>query len=47
MAGGLEGDTFIGPKAEEYRGLLRKKPYVMKTTQCGLCFIYTKFFLLI
>jgi hypothetical protein len=22
MAGGLEGDTFIGPKAEEYRGLL-------------------------
>ncbi len=22
MAGGLEGDIFIGPKAEEYRGLL-------------------------
>jgi centractin len=22
MAGGLEGNTFIGPKAEEYRGLL-------------------------
>lgn len=22
MAGGLEGDVFIGPKAEEYRGLL-------------------------
>ena len=23
MAGGLEGDTFIGPRAEEHRGLLR------------------------
>ena len=23
MAGGLEGDMFIGPKAEEYRGLLK------------------------
>ena len=22
MAGGLEGDLFIGPKAEEHRGLL-------------------------
>lgn len=22
MAGGLEGDMFIGPKAEEHRGLL-------------------------
>jgi len=25
MAGALEGDTFIGPKAEEYRGLLNIK----------------------
>ena len=22
MAGGLEGDVFLGPKAEEHRGLL-------------------------
>ena len=25
MAGGLEGDVFIGPKAEEHRGLLNIK----------------------
>ena len=25
MAGALEGDIFIGPKAEEYRGLLHLK----------------------
>ena len=23
MAGGLEGDSFVGKKADEYRGLLR------------------------
>jgi centractin len=25
MAGGLEGDTFIGRKAQEFRGLLKIK----------------------
>jgi centractin len=25
MAGGLEGDYFVGKKAEEYRGLLKMK----------------------
>ena len=33
MAGGVEGDTFIGPKAEEHRGLLHIK-YPMEVCAC-------------
>ena len=33
MAGGVEGDTFIGPKAEEHRGLLHIK-YPMEVGGC-------------
>ena len=34
MAGGVEGDTFIGPKAQEHRGLLHIK-YPMEVGQGG------------
>lgn len=34
MAGGLEGDMFIGPKAEEHRGLLNIR-YPIEVGCCG------------